>query len=83
MSITERVGKERRMKLLIEEQCPVSGSRPRDKGEPGFLSLALPAFLPSAILFCFFFNRKLGGWPKAPSPRSVQWCWFDKQTRVK
>ena len=56
------------MKLSIEEQCPVSGSRPRAKVEPGFLSLALPAFLPSVILF-FFFNRKLGGWgggPKAP-----------------
>ena len=33
-------------------------------GAGGFLSLTLPAFLPSAILFFFFFNpEKKGGSP--------------------
>ena len=43
------------------------GSRPWAKGGPGFLSLALPAFLPSAV----FFSPKWGG---ARAPLVIPSC---------
>ena len=47
------------------------GSRPWVKGRPVFLSLVLPAFLPSAVLFLLPKTSKKWGGRTGPTPRSA------------
>ena len=59
------MGKERHMKLLIEGQCSVADPDLKLKWSPVF-PLALPAFLPSAILLFFFLEIRGGPGGRAP-----------------
>ena len=61
------MGKERHMKLLIEGQCSVADPDLKLKGSP-FFSLALLAFLPSAILLFFSGNKEGTGGPGPQAP---------------
>ena len=64
------MGKERHMKLLIEGQCSVADPDLKLSGAR-FFSLALPAFLPSAILLFFSGNKGGGGDRGAGPPRPL------------